>query len=124
VAISIALLDPMQTAVLYEWSFEEVERNSISIGRSEDNDIVVQDRRVSRSHAKIAFLAGELYVKSLGKNGCYVNNEKVEGVQICTNQALLRLGKCGPQLRIRLGTLETSRGVVIQARQPLPCSVY
>ena len=107
--ISITLLDSQQAGVLREWCFEEVERKSISIGRSEDNDIVLRNRLVSRNHARIAFLAGELYVKNFGRNGCYVNDVKVEGVQVCNDRALLRLGQSGPQLRVRVGALAASK---------------
>ena len=51
----------------------------ISIGRESDNDIVLDDSRVSRYHAKIE-LSGEVwYARDLGsKNGVYLNGERID----------------------------------------------
>ena len=51
----------------------------ISIGRSEVNDIVVQDSATSRFHCKIMFFRQALQVEDMdSKHGVYVNGKKIE----------------------------------------------
>lgn len=58
-------------------SFELV-GNSIYIGRSEENDIQLQDMSVSRQHLKIIEKDDRLYIKDLeSRNGTYVKGNKV-----------------------------------------------
>ena len=52
----------------------------ILIGRGEDCDIVVNDRQVSRHHAKFEFNNGVSKVEDLdSKNGTYINGERITG---------------------------------------------
>lgn len=54
------------------------EKRSIKIGKREDNDIVLQDSRVSRDHAVIVKEAGRYYVYDNGStNGTYLNNKRL-----------------------------------------------
>ncbi len=54
------------------------EKRSIKIGKREDNDIVLQDSRVSRDHAVIVKEAGKYYVYDNGStNGTYLNNKRL-----------------------------------------------
>jgi phosphatidylserine/phosphatidylglycerophosphate/cardiolipin synthase-like enzyme len=51
-----------------------------SVGRSEENDIVVADALASRHHARIALDAGGCTITDLGSgNGTFVNGEPVQG---------------------------------------------
>ena len=51
----------------------------ISIGRSPDADIVIDDEKASRVHCGIRFLDGAYHLKDLkSKNGTYLNNKRVE----------------------------------------------
>jgi cardiolipin synthase A/B len=51
-----------------------------TIGRSEENDIVVADALVSRHHARITLAEGACTLADLGTaNGTFVNGERVEG---------------------------------------------
>lgn len=53
--------------------------DSLSIGRGSDNDVVLGSKEVSRNHAQLSVLNGQLYVKDLGSsNGTFINNERVE----------------------------------------------
>ncbi len=57
-----------------------LDRQSLTIGRSEDCDIVLPDRLVSRHHARVYWLDGHYYVEDLGsKNGTHVNGQEVKG---------------------------------------------
>lgn len=56
-----------------------LERSSFLIGRGRYDDIQLDDRRVSRSHARIVNLHGEYYVQDLGStNGTFVNERPVK----------------------------------------------
>lgn len=53
---------------------------AMTIGRSEDNDIVIDDRWVSRHHARIRVDGQQYIVEDLGsKNGTLVNGQRIEG---------------------------------------------
>ncbi len=54
-----------------EWLLEN---DVVTIGREEDNDIVLPDRRVSRQHAVIEREGDRYYIRDCGsKNGTFVN---------------------------------------------------
>ena len=55
---------------------ESALRSTVSIGRSRDSDIFLDDVTVSRSHAKIFSTNSGIEIADLGSlNGTYVNNE-------------------------------------------------
>ena len=50
----------------------------IFIGRSDDNDIQIKDKTVSRKHLKILIRDNRYYLEDLeSKNGTYVNGEQI-----------------------------------------------
>ncbi len=54
----------------------------ISLGRTEDNDIVVNDSRVSRHHATIWFSQGQYWIRDEGStNGTFVNEQRIQREQ-------------------------------------------
>ena len=55
-----------------------VEKNIIKIGRSKSSDIVIDNKKVSRKHARIVHSAGMYIIEDLGsRNGTYVNGLKI-----------------------------------------------
>lgn len=55
-------------------------RGAITIGRKEDNSIVLNDQFVSSHHAKLFVRNDEFYLEDLGStNGTYVNDNKIQG---------------------------------------------
>ncbi|WP_227687850.1 FHA domain-containing protein, partial [Psychrobacter immobilis] len=54
--------------------------DSLSVGRGNDNDVVLGSKEVSRNHAVLSTLNGQLYVKDLdSSNGTFINDERIEG---------------------------------------------
>ncbi len=57
----------------------ELGEGRVTIGRTEDNELVLADEGVSRQHAAIEYADGEYSIVDLGsQNGVFLNSEKVE----------------------------------------------
>lgn len=55
-----------------------LESTLLSIGRGLNNDIILEDTRVSRHHAQLRYRSRRFWITDLGStNGTYVNNEQV-----------------------------------------------
>jgi pSer/pThr/pTyr-binding forkhead associated (FHA) protein len=66
----------------------------ITIGRSEDNDIVIDETSVSRYHLRI-FVDEEntVFVTDLNStNGTYINGNRISGTQILQKNDILKAG--------------------------------
>ncbi|MBA2056791.1 FHA domain-containing protein [Psychrobacter cryohalolentis] len=51
---------------------------SLSVGRGNDNDLVLGSKQISRNHAQLSVLNGQLYVKDLeSSNGTFINDERI-----------------------------------------------
>lgn len=60
-----------------EWLLEG---DIVSIGREDDNEIVLPDRRISRQHAVIEHEGDRYYIRDCdSKNGTFVNGELIQG---------------------------------------------
>lgn len=60
-----------------EWVLEG---DLVTIGRDEDNDVVLSDRRVSRQHAVIERKGDRYHIRDCGsKNGTFVNGTLLQG---------------------------------------------
>jgi hypothetical protein len=59
-----------------------LERQTVTIGRSPDCDIVLNDRQVSRLHARILWCGDHYEIEDLGsKNGTHLNGRELIGPQ-------------------------------------------
>ena len=64
------------------------------IGRDPESDIVIDQREVSRKHAKIVRMASEYLLTDLSSaNGVYINNLKLER-HVFTHGDVFQIGSC------------------------------
>jgi len=85
----------------------------IKLGRSNDNQIVVQDSHASRHHATIFVQAGRYYIQDEGSmNGTWLNAKRITGpqplqvgdrVRIGTTEFVVQLGAAAPVPLMRGG---------------------
>jgi ABC-type multidrug transport system ATPase subunit/pSer/pThr/pTyr-binding forkhead associated (FHA) protein len=68
--------------VIGELDLDQLQSNVISIGRTPDNQIVVNHPQVSSKHAQIVMASGQLYLEDLGSaNGTYVRGQRLPARQ-------------------------------------------
>lgn len=68
----------------------ELKRGSLSIGRDTNNDIHIDDRAVSKKHAKILTIFNESYIEDLGStNGTFIDNNKIIGHALINGENIL-----------------------------------
>lgn len=85
---ALVVRTPAETKVL-----DMVAGGSLSIGRAEDNDIVIDDARMSRKHAQIANRSSGLVVVDLGsRNGVHVGAKRVQGEEALRPGDIVRIG--------------------------------
>ena len=66
----------------------------ISIGRASDNDIILNDKQISRYHAKIEVRGNVIkLIDDKSINGTYVNGEKIISSKKITGNEKIQLGK-------------------------------
>ena len=78
-------------------------KDEISLGRGEDNDVVIPHASISRAHARLMRRNGVFELMDLNStNGTYVNEQPVRGSVRVNNGSEVRLGDitfvCGSQL--------------------------
>jgi len=94
--ITVHLLDSAQGHPLQTWKFDD--RDSVTMGRSPDNDIVVTDPYVSRSHAYLKFDGDQWRLISLSRQRIYFEGQVVPEVPI-DGGTVCRLGPHGCYLK-------------------------
>ncbi len=73
----------------------------VSIGRHEDNTVILPDPQISRHHAEIVMQGGRWVIADLGSaNGTYVNGQRITGPHVLDHGDLIRLGKTQFQVEI------------------------
>lgn len=89
----------------------ELSKTSVSFGRGAANDIVLNDARVSRSHARLDCSPSGVVLTDLGSsNGCWVNGQRVERAVLKPGD-LITLG--GAQLHFDQAPPFEERGLTI-----------
>ena len=68
-------------------------RSDLTIGRKDDNSIVLADQHVSGNHAKIIVRNDSLFIEDLNStNGTYLNGNKISGKMKLTNKDEIKIG--------------------------------
>ena len=68
-------------------------KTEVTIGRKEDNSIVLNDRHVSANHGKLLIKNEVLFIEDLNStNGTYLNGNKLKGRAKLSNQDEIRIG--------------------------------
>ncbi len=58
----------------------QIDKEKIAFGKHKDNNLVLNDKFVSRHHGEIYFRNGEFFIRDLGsKNGTFVNGKRIHG---------------------------------------------
>lgn len=67
-----------------------IEQPVLTIGRSSECDIQIEDDKVSRKHAEISFRDGVVWLTDLeSTNGCYVNSKRVSKAPLSDGDLIL-----------------------------------
>ena len=95
VSVSVHLVDPADGRPLQIWTFAT---DRITIGRGEEESIVLADPYISRVHAELVGEGGLWELISRGRNGVYVEGRMVAACQLSPGTTF-RLGQNGPTFR-------------------------
>lgn len=135
--VNLALLDLQNKTLVAEWRFKGTER--VRIGRSPDNDVVIDNPVVSRQHLELKKIGSSgigsgigsgidetWQLISYGTNGTFINGTLVT-VTTINHGALIQLAKNGPVLRFTLekssegnAELTGTAGATVNSDLPLP----
>lgn len=102
--LALALLDLKNKTLLAQWQFEGTDK--ITIGRSPDNDVVLDNPVVSRNHLELIQIEnstiGETWqLVSRGTNGTFINGTLVTDTTV-KHGTLIQLARDGPILRLSI----------------------
>ncbi|KRU21386.1 FHA domain-containing protein [Psychrobacter piscatorii] len=85
--------------------------DSLSVGRGGDNDVVLGSKQVSRNHAILSILDGQLYVKDLdSSNGTFINDRRIAGNESNLLQAEDTLGFASFSFQVQAPVAATADG--------------
>lgn len=72
----------------------EVPEGGLTIGRAEENDVILEDDGVSRYHARCLYDNGSLWLQDAGsRNGVFVNDVRVTGHQALKVGDVIRIAE-------------------------------
>jgi two-component system, NtrC family, sensor kinase len=97
----------------------EFSGDSLLLGRSQDTDLQIQDRFVSRKHLRISRKGSKLFIRDLNsRNGTFVNGEPIrpgveveipEGVPVVMGMSVVCFGEgCAEEIQDLLGSIDIS----------------
>jgi serine/threonine-protein kinase len=114
--VTLTLLHPQASTPLQQWSFQS--KSTIRIGRSPDNDVILNDPLVSRHHLELretSAKSGSLWqLINQGTNGTFLNGILVSR-GIVPDDALIRLAREGPLLKFKIHELVSPNSAPISS---------
>lgn len=94
-------------------------QGTINLGRSDDNDIVVESNLASRNHCRIECIDDRVFVKDLNSgNGTYVNGNRIHEIEIVENSEL-RIGDEQFSVSMMDETIESKIGKTIEHKEEI-----
>lgn len=115
--IRIELLDSGSGRVMQSWTF--CRSDVVTIGRSPDNTVVIQDPYVSRNHAELTFREGRWRLTNLGRHGTILEGSNVDIPRPLNGDACFQLGGLGPSLRVCIARPRTQESDTTMISAPL-----
>ncbi|MCB9682457.1 MAG: FHA domain-containing protein [Alphaproteobacteria bacterium] len=77
-----------------------IPEGGLEIGRSPENDVVVDDDGVSRFHARLLYDNGSLWLRDAGsRNGIFVNDKRISDHKALKVGDVIRLGETDLEVR-------------------------
>ena len=114
--ITINLLDALRGDSIQTWEFTNAA--VIRIGRAPDNDVVIDDRVVSRTHGILSCLDGRWCITALGRNGIILHGRAIANDTPLRSESILRLGVDGPHLEFIIGRKRTTSAERLRGLHP------
>lgn len=101
--VTLTLLHPQASTPLQQWNFTS--QSTIRIGRSPDNDVILNDPLVSRHHLELRVMPAKSdhlwQLINQGTNGTFLNGILVSR-GVVPNDALIQLAREGPMLKFQM----------------------
>lgn len=101
--VTLTLLHPQASTPLQQWNFQS--QSTIRIGRSPDNDVILDDPLVSRHHLELKCTPskeGFLWqLVNQGTNGTFLNGVLISR-GLVPDEALIQLAREGPLLKFQI----------------------
>jgi pSer/pThr/pTyr-binding forkhead associated (FHA) protein len=113
--VVLHLLDSAQGHVLHSWRVSD--RSPITVGRNDDNDVVIADPHVSRLHVTLVFQDGGWNLISLGRHGTLIGDRAVSESRL-VDGLVFRLGANGPMLRFDASANSGHRSETLDSIDP------
>lgn len=68
-------------------------RSSVTIGRKDDNSVIISDQHISGNHARLIIKNNVLFIEDLNStNGTFVNDKKIDGKVKLFGKDVIRIG--------------------------------
>ncbi|NJO71010.1 MAG: FHA domain-containing protein [Oscillatoriales cyanobacterium RM1_1_9] len=97
--ITLNLLHPNQLIAVRSWTFDQ--ENTVRVGRSVRNHVVLYSAIVSRCHLELIQDYQGWKVVNLGTNGTYINGQPVHECRVEDGQ-IIQIALSGPKIQLKI----------------------